>query len=185
MVPLLLHYDTTHEGGAEDSKPPQFDMVGSENRRGPGFLGLGVERSNMQVLHWRTGSLSPLQPSSCSNRYDAMKSLVSIMRLTQQGQAKLCLVSFWPEARFTLDLQAARNYHAMLAARALARLAGVLAGGLASPPCPPAQEALGKLLTPALAGRLTQTDPRPLLTLLNSSVLTPQAGLPILMCLAV
>lgn len=76
-------------------------------------------------------------------------------------------------------VQAAKNYHAMLAARALGRLAGVLPGALATPACLPAQEALGKLLTPALASRLTEPDPRELLSLLNSSVLTPQVSAPL------
>ena len=62
----------------------------------------------------------------------------------------------------------------MLAARALGRLAGVLPGKLATPPCLPAQQALGKLLTGPLASRLTNPAPRELLSLLNSSVLTPQ-----------
>ena len=65
----------------------------------------------------------------------------------------------------------------MLAARALARLAGVLPDSLATPACAPAQEALGRLLTPALAARLALPDPRPLLALLNSSVMNPQASI--------
>ena len=80
----------------------------------------------------------------------------------------------YPKAAWTV--QAARNYHAMLAARALARLAGVLPDSLATPACAPAQEALGRLLTPALAARLALPDPRPLLALLNSSVMNPQAS---------
>jgi len=78
----------------------------------------------------------------------------------------------------THPLQAAKNYHAMLAARALGRLAGVLPATLATPACLPAQEALGKLLTPPLASRLTNPDPRELLSLLNTSVLTPQVPPP-------
>lgn len=72
--------------------------------------------------------------------------------------------------------QAARNYHAMLAARALGRLAGLLLGSLASGPCEAARTALAALLTPALAAQLGNPDPRPLLVHLNSSLLNPQAG---------
>ncbi len=72
-------------------------------------------------------------------------------------------------------MQAARNYHAMLAARALGRLAGLLQGALASAPCPAAREALSALLTPALAAQLANPDPKPLLMHLNSSLLNPQA----------
>lgn len=71
--------------------------------------------------------------------------------------------------------QAARNYHAMLAARVLGRLAGLLQGALASAPCPAAREALSALLTPALASQLANPDPKPLLMHLNSSLLNPQA----------
>lgn len=81
---------------------------------------------------------------------------------------------YWIDSRGCDVLQAAKNYHAMLAARALGRLAGVLSGGLASPPNVAAQEALTKLLTPSLAARLAEPDPQPLLELLNSSVQTPQ-----------
>ncbi|KAK9915634.1 hypothetical protein WJX75_001835 [Coccomyxa subellipsoidea] len=72
------------------------------------------------------------------------------------------------------NMQAARNYHAMLAARALGRLAGLLQGALASAPCPAAREALSALLTPALAAQLANPDPKPLLMHLNSSLLNPQ-----------
>ena len=71
--------------------------------------------------------------------------------------------------------QAARNRLAALAARALARLAGMLAGPLTSAACPAAARALAALLTPALAARLGDADPRPLLSHLSSSLLTPQA----------
>lgn len=71
--------------------------------------------------------------------------------------------------------QAARNYHAMLAARALGRLAGLNKGPLASAPCEPARATLAALLTPALAAQLANPDPKPLLIHLNSSLLNPQA----------
>lgn len=69
----------------------------------------------------------------------------------------------------------ARNRIAALATRALARLAGMLGGPLASAPCAGAMRGLAALLTPALAGRLGEPDPRPLLGHLSSSLLTPQA----------
>ena len=62
----------------------------------------------------------------------------------------------------------------MLAARALGRLAGLVGGQLATPPCPPARAALAALLTEALAARLAELDPRTLLQDLNGSLLTPQ-----------
>ena len=69
----------------------------------------------------------------------------------------------------------ARNRIAALAARALARLAGMLGGALASAPCAGAMRGLAALLTPALACRLSDADPRALLGHLSSSLLTPQA----------
>ncbi|KAK9822709.1 hypothetical protein WJX81_005943 [Elliptochloris bilobata] len=71
-------------------------------------------------------------------------------------------------------VQVARNRLAALAARALARVAGMLAGPLASAPCAGAMRGLAALLTPALAGRLGDADPRALLGHLSSSLLTPQ-----------
>ena len=75
----------------------------------------------------------------------------------------------------TSDLpQSARNYHAMLAARALGRLSGLLQGKPGSPCCDAAAAALSALLTPALAAKLAAPDPKPLLMHLNSSLLNPQ-----------
>ncbi len=73
-------------------------------------------------------------------------------------------------------IQAARNHHAMLAARALGRMAGVLTGRLGTPPCTAARQALAALLTPSLAARLAEPDPQDLLQQLNGSVCTPQVG---------
>ena len=70
-------------------------------------------------------------------------------------------------------MQAARNHHAMLAVRALARLVGVLPGSLASPPNMAAAGALSSLLTPSLAEQLADMDPRPLLRQLTGSVRSP------------
>ncbi|KAK9868448.1 hypothetical protein WJX84_004951 [Apatococcus fuscideae] len=70
-------------------------------------------------------------------------------------------------------MQAARNHHAMLAVRVLARLVGVLPGSLASPPNGPAAAALSSLLTPSLAEQLADMDPRPLLSQLTGSVRSP------------
>ena len=117
LIPLLLAYDATQEESSAEGDQPSFDFAGDGAARGPAYLGLGVERGNMQ---------------------------------------------------------AARNHHAMLAARALARLAGVLPGALTTPACDAARGALSRLLTPALALRLASLDPRPVLALLTSSVLSPQ-----------
>ena len=62
----------------------------------------------------------------------------------------------------------------MLGARALGRLAGVVGGRLGTPPCMLARQALAALLTPSLAARLADQDPRELLQQLNGSVCTPQ-----------
>ena len=48
VMPLLFGYDVTHEGADDDAAVASFDSGAA--RRGPGFLGLAVERSNMQVL---------------------------------------------------------------------------------------------------------------------------------------
>ena len=71
-------------------------------------------------------------------------------------------------------MQSARNYHAMLASRALGRLSGLLQGKPGSPRCDAAAAALSALLTPALAAKLATPDPKPLLMHLNSSLLNPQ-----------
>lgn len=46
VVPLLFSYDATHDAG---SQPDHFDYTGSHKAQGPAFLGLGTQRSNMQV----------------------------------------------------------------------------------------------------------------------------------------
>jgi hypothetical protein len=46
VIPLLFGYDVTHDAG-EDAAATDLDA--SVSRRGPGFLGLSIERSNMQV----------------------------------------------------------------------------------------------------------------------------------------
>lgn len=48
LVPLLLAYDTTYEG-KQDENQPKFELVSDSQEKGPAFLGLGFERSNMQV----------------------------------------------------------------------------------------------------------------------------------------
>lgn len=48
VVPLMLAYDTTHESGKAGGQP-SFDFAGDANDRGPAFLGLGIERANMQA----------------------------------------------------------------------------------------------------------------------------------------
>ena len=47
VVPLLFGYDATHDAG---SQPDHFDYTGTHKAQGPAFLGLGIQRSNMQVL---------------------------------------------------------------------------------------------------------------------------------------
>ena len=66
----------------------------------------------------------------------------------------------------------------MLAARALGRLGGLVGGQLATPACNAARQALAALLTPSLAGRLAEPNPKELLTELNSSVCNPQVRQP-------
>ena len=58
MVPLLLVYDTTHEDGSEGGQPV-FDFAGEATQRGPAFLGLGIERSNMQARPRSPSSQAP------------------------------------------------------------------------------------------------------------------------------
>ena len=45
-MPLLFGYDATHDSGAQ---PDHFDYGGTQKAQGPAFLGLGIQRSNMQV----------------------------------------------------------------------------------------------------------------------------------------
>lgn len=111
-VPLLFFFDVTH------TSDDDMEVLQPPTSKGPGFLRIGIQRTN------------------------------------QQG---------------------ARNRHALLAARALGRLAGLLQGDLATPACEPARAALAAILTEPLLPRLGEADPRPLLGDLNSSVATPQA----------
>ncbi|WIA10346.1 hypothetical protein OEZ85_010538 [Tetradesmus obliquus] len=72
------------------------------------------------------------------------------------------------------NMQEARSQHALLAAQALARLAGLLREPHHTPANAAAASALAALLTQSLAGRLAEPDPRPLLLCLNSSMETAQ-----------
>ena len=47
VMPLLLGYDTTLED--KEGGQPAFDASTDASQVGPKFLGLGIERSNMQV----------------------------------------------------------------------------------------------------------------------------------------
>lgn len=111
-MPLLFLYDVTH------TSDDDMEVLQPPTAKGPGFLRIGIDRTNKQ---------------------------------------------------------AARNRHALLAARALGRVAGLLGGGLATPECQPARDAVAALLTEPLLPRLGGEDPRLLLADLNSSVATPQA----------
>lgn len=46
VMPLLFGYDVTHDDGDEAAA---MDLDARASQRGPGFLGLSIERSNMQV----------------------------------------------------------------------------------------------------------------------------------------
>lgn len=72
------------------------------------------------------------------------------------------------------SLSIARSHHALLAVRALARLAGMLPAPHQTPTCDAARAVLTQLLTEALAARLARVDPREVLAQLNSSMETPQ-----------
>lgn len=72
----------------------------------------------------------------------------------QRGAELLRLGSERPNA------SEARNHQAVQAARALARVAGLLGGHAATPANPEAAETLKTLLTDTLAHRLADPDPR-------------------------
>ena len=55
VIPLLLAYDTTLED--KEGGQPAFDASTDESQIGPKFLGLGIERSNMQVAFQTISSL--------------------------------------------------------------------------------------------------------------------------------
>ncbi|CAD7701733.1 unnamed protein product, partial [Ostreobium quekettii] len=74
----------------------------------------------------------------------------------------------------TANMQARKNFHAMLAAHVLGRLAGMMCGKHATKEMPQAAAALKALLTESLVARLSDPDPRGLLRILNSSTETPQ-----------
>ena len=60
VMPLLFGYDVTHDDEGGDGVAAT-DLDASASRRGPGFLGLSIERYNMQVQ-----ALSALSLSSSS-----------------------------------------------------------------------------------------------------------------------
>jgi hypothetical protein len=68
VIPLLFGYDVTHDAG-EDAAATDLDA--SVSRRGPGFLGLSIERSNMQVPQAQLNlCTSPSAPRlACNPRY--------------------------------------------------------------------------------------------------------------------
>lgn len=72
------------------------------------------------------------------------------------------------------SIQIAKNMHAMLAVRALARLAGLLDDDLYTPHNEIAAKALREMLTPKIAAMLSNESPRDLLRNLNSNVESPQ-----------
>lgn len=48
VMPLLFGYDVTHQEADDDVAAASLDH--SAAQRGPAFLGMSIERSNMQVL---------------------------------------------------------------------------------------------------------------------------------------
>ena len=118
-MPLLFGYDVTHydEGG---DGVVATDLDASASRRGPGFLGLSIERSNMQVQ-----PSAPLSPARSSPSDWCLAKVRMSWCESPLKNRRL------PAPATVLDLnssdalwQAARNHHARLAARALGRLAG-------------------------------------------------------------
>eukprot|EP00899_Mesostigma_viride_P016162 jgi/Mesvir1/24547/Mv21885-RA.1 len=71
------------------------------------------------------------------------------------------------------NVQSDKNMHAMLGARALGRLAGLLPGDLATPHNRLAMACLSRLLTPTLASALGNRSPQELLAVLNTTLETP------------
>lgn len=74
-MPLLFGFDATHDSGGQ---PDHFDYSGSQKAQGPAFLGLGIQRSNMQVT-------LPLQGKAKTSRHTqvTMSGLHSIVGLQQ------------------------------------------------------------------------------------------------------
>lgn len=70
----------------------------------------------------------------------------------------------------------AKNMHAMLAVRAIARLGGLLDDDLSTPANEIAATTLRALLTPKLAAMLSDESPRELLRSLNSNLESPQVS---------
>ena len=48
VMPLLFGYDVTHQEANDDAAAASLDH--SAAQRGPAFLGMSIERSNMQVM---------------------------------------------------------------------------------------------------------------------------------------
>jgi hypothetical protein len=94
------------------------------------------------------------------------------------GLAKLSVTKFGSSYAQGIgaSVQGAKNLHAMLAARALAKLGGFMEGELSTPYNQEATAVLRGLLTPRVATQLKDRSPRELLRNLTSNLETPHVS---------
>ena len=90
LVPLLFGYDATHDSGAQ---PDHFDYGGTQKAQGPAFLGLGIQRSNMQV----TAASSLAQTSRYAHPELFGLHMLSPLALTQECYKHLEGEGVWGE----------------------------------------------------------------------------------------
>ncbi|KAF8069423.1 GRV2 [Scenedesmus sp. PABB004] len=164
VVPLLLEYDVTLSAEAAARLALPFSAAGAAGGGGAGDGGGAAPGGG-------AGPAAALAPALAAALVPAPPAAPA--RAAGGGDA-LAGFRLLDSALVRPNMQEARSQHALLAAQALARLAGVLPEPHATPRNDAAAGALAALLTQSLAARLADPDPRGLLTCLNSSMETAQ-----------
>ncbi|GLC44152.1 hypothetical protein PLESTM_001561500 [Pleodorina starrii] len=128
--------------------------------------------SELQAALLRRGALQALVPLVLqydSTLPEAVRATLAPPFTGPDDAGTLPLLALPEDAPARSSIPAARSLHAVLAAQALSRLAGLLPAPHTTPACAPARAALAALLTEPLASRLSEPDPRPLLGLLGGT----------------
>ena len=161
FIPLLFEYNATLE--VADAQSDGQEIASSQEGLEMGGSDRSSEYSDADVASASGGSSTISRGAVCSQYegYDA--ELVSENRKEEAG---LLLRG----GLMQTDTAQARNLHASFAARALATLGGYFGDGSGHTVC---RAALQALLTPPLAARLANYDPRELLYDLNRALELP------------
>ena len=161
FIPLLFEYNPTlgmvepPSGSQEKTMPQGGQEMGGSDR--------SLESSGPDVSSASEGS-STISGGAVSNQYEGYDAESAAEN--QKEEAGLLLRG----GLMQTDTAQARNLHASFAARALATLGGYFGDGSGHKVC---RAALRALLTPPLAARLANYDPRELLYDLNRALELP------------